>query len=612
MVVFQNKGAMAATIVVAASDSLNKAAANYVCDGVADNVEIQAAIDALPAGGGEVVLLEGTYNCISTIDGSNRAGLTLRGIGLPQLDFSGAPAGTHSLDFRVLGSTDNLLVTGLYVKNSKDVAIICGGTNIRIEKNTIKDALTQGINVQGTDISIKNNEIIGITDEFGIVLGGYVLNAIITHNQLRDAYIGIQWGYSGEGVIISHNEIYDSAQGIVIGGIETGAIFYTRRAKIANNIINTMGSSGIIVDKKVTADPTHVVEDIIIEGNQIYSVGGYGIYVGSTVETDTVIVRNNYVDGATYGLVGNPIEVSGNTFLNLTTHGIGLVTIDGITIRNNRIDTVTNDCINFPAGNVLASVNIWENILANPGRDAIRNMNSKNVSNVKRNLGYVTENSGLAALPMDGAITSKVWPHGLAATPSNVIVTALEVGGISAFVNAIGATNFTVNIPAGIALSAIAVTGAVAVDGGVTTDETVPANNAAVNDMTLLPAVPVADDAYDFVGSQMYGGVRVNIGTQGVGVWTIVWEYYNTAGAWVALAGVVDGTTGFTAAAGSRDVTFTIPTNWANTAVYGKTGYHVRARVSAYTSIVTQPLGTQAWLLDALHFMWRAVVGAGA
>ena len=50
---FENKGAMAATVVVAASDSLNKAAANYVCDGVADNVEIQAAIDALPGGGRE-------------------------------------------------------------------------------------------------------------------------------------------------------------------------------------------------------------------------------------------------------------------------------------------------------------------------------------------------------------------------------------------------------------------------------------------------------------------------------------------------------------------------------------------------------------------------------
>ncbi len=79
MVVFQNKGAMAATIVVAASDSLNKAAANYVCDGVADNVEIQAAIDALPAGGGKVVLLEGNYTISASI--VLKSNLSLIGMG---------------------------------------------------------------------------------------------------------------------------------------------------------------------------------------------------------------------------------------------------------------------------------------------------------------------------------------------------------------------------------------------------------------------------------------------------------------------------------------------------------------------------------------------------
>lgn len=58
---FESKGAMTATVVVAASDSLNKAAANYICDGVDDDVEIQEAIDALPAGGGKVILLDGNY-----------------------------------------------------------------------------------------------------------------------------------------------------------------------------------------------------------------------------------------------------------------------------------------------------------------------------------------------------------------------------------------------------------------------------------------------------------------------------------------------------------------------------------------------------------------------
>jgi len=52
-----------ATKVVAASDASDAAIdrADYVCDGTADNVQIQLAIDALPTGGGKVELSEGTF-----------------------------------------------------------------------------------------------------------------------------------------------------------------------------------------------------------------------------------------------------------------------------------------------------------------------------------------------------------------------------------------------------------------------------------------------------------------------------------------------------------------------------------------------------------------------
>ena len=36
--------------------------ADYECDGINDHIEVQAAVDALPAGGGRVVLLAGNYN----------------------------------------------------------------------------------------------------------------------------------------------------------------------------------------------------------------------------------------------------------------------------------------------------------------------------------------------------------------------------------------------------------------------------------------------------------------------------------------------------------------------------------------------------------------------
>jgi parallel beta-helix repeat protein len=70
-----------ATFVVAASDSMvqDKAMADYICTGTNDHLVIQAALDALPATGGEVRLLDGTYNIeVSLVMDSYQ---TLRGCG---------------------------------------------------------------------------------------------------------------------------------------------------------------------------------------------------------------------------------------------------------------------------------------------------------------------------------------------------------------------------------------------------------------------------------------------------------------------------------------------------------------------------------------------------
>lgn len=53
---------------------------DYLCDGAADQVEINAAIQALPEGGGEIVLLDGTYQIAEKIN-VGLANVTLRGCG---------------------------------------------------------------------------------------------------------------------------------------------------------------------------------------------------------------------------------------------------------------------------------------------------------------------------------------------------------------------------------------------------------------------------------------------------------------------------------------------------------------------------------------------------
>ena len=53
---------------------------NYLCDGTADDVEINAAITALPVTGGEIIILDGTYNITAKID-VNKSNVSIRGNG---------------------------------------------------------------------------------------------------------------------------------------------------------------------------------------------------------------------------------------------------------------------------------------------------------------------------------------------------------------------------------------------------------------------------------------------------------------------------------------------------------------------------------------------------
>ena len=141
---------------------------------------------------------------------------------------------------------------------------------------------------------------------------------------------------------------------------------------------------------------------------------------------------------------------------------------------------------------------------------------------------------------------------------------------------------------------------ALADDGGVFATETTGCNNGTANDMTLLPAVPAVNDAYYFGASFTFTDLIMTVGTAGVGTWTIVWEYWNGS-AWTAVSGLYVPSANFDQfkVSGKSDIAWNPPSGWATTSVNGISKYWIRARVSAYTSITTQPKGTQAWLTDA-------------
>lgn len=168
---------------------------------------------------------------------------------------------------------------------------------------------------------------------------------------------------------------------------------------------------------------------------------------------------------------------------------------------------------------------------------------------------------------------------------------------------------------------------AIAEDGGVFVDETDEASSNTVSDMTLLPAVPVVNDAYNFGHDVQFSKARVDISTamtetlatqqfrmgidggisfgqfafgSGAGA-VITWEYYNGA-TFASLSGVVDGTNGF-GNTGDNVVSFTVPGDWATTTINGQGPlFYIRARLSSLGSITTAPVGRRV-TLDTQRFL---------
>lgn len=127
-------------------------------------------------------------------------------------------------------------------------------------------------------------------------------------------------------------------------------------------------------------------------------------------------------------------------------------------------------------------------------------------------------------------------------------------------------------------------------DGGVFTDYTSAANSEAVGgDVPLLPAAPAVGDAMYFGAAAPINRIGLRLDTEGVGVYTLAWEIWDGI-AWVAAVGVQDGTLAFAKPGLGYVVVENLATQ-VQVAVNGVSAFWVRARVSAFTSLATQPIG---------------------
>jgi len=229
-----------ATLIVAASDSKDTSRADYVCDGTNDEEEINQAISDLPASGGRVVLLEGTYNLGNSIT-INKSNVTLEGQGASTVIKFKDGINTSSLDAISAGS--NVHIRNLSLDGNKDNAGITNSTGIRIstgsivENCRISNFTYAGIYVEDGSTLVYGNHISSI-DTYGIYVKTLTLSGSnIISNRIEGADYGISVGQSLH-VIVTNNFISGSAgntYGIYVNGSFTiNAI----KTLVSNNIIN--------------------------------------------------------------------------------------------------------------------------------------------------------------------------------------------------------------------------------------------------------------------------------------------------------------------------------------------------------------------------------------
>ncbi len=324
----------AADFVVAASDSQHKERADYVGDGISDDIEIQAAIDALPSGGGVVLLLEGTY----IIDGVPAVNPEYRSIIVLKDNVSVVGSGFNTILKLADGYTASV---GGIIGNSEYPTFY---NNVRIANLKVDGnrsgvyGVQTGIYLHNTaDSIVENCSVINATGS-GIQIYADSRRVTVQNNTVQSSSQGIFIASSSDCVVAGntvqgsgHYNIWlDAAHrntirdNVLIGGTYgIGLVRASSNNTIVKNIIERPSSYGIEI-KAIILSPRYGdgAKNNVISENTIYYSGNDGIHIVNT--PSDVPAANDY------NIITN------NTIRMSKRHGISLVS-DHNLIENNSV-----------------------------------------------------------------------------------------------------------------------------------------------------------------------------------------------------------------------------------------------------------------------------------
>jgi len=329
---------------------------NYLCDGTNDQEEINRAIQDLPASGGEIIILDGTYNIAAKInvnknnvsikgngnstilkrmwDSSSEEGVitlnSVEGCRVQNLQIDGNKANcTSSNNYGIyLYSSNNNTITGNICKNAQiGISLYSSSNENTITGNTCNNNSDNGIHLYS---SSNENTITGNTCNNNAINGVFLFsssNNTVTGNTCNNnVYNGVFLNSSNNNTITGNTCNNNSDNGIHLYSS-------SNENTITGNTCNNNANNGI----HLYSSNNNTITGNICKNAQI----GISLYSSSNENTITGNTCNNNSDNGIHLYSSNNNNtITGNTCNNNATNGVFLFsssnnTVTGNTCNNN-------------------------------------------------------------------------------------------------------------------------------------------------------------------------------------------------------------------------------------------------------------------------------------
>ncbi|MDA0709008.1 MAG: hypothetical protein O3B73_02215 [bacterium] len=349
----------AATLLVATEDSSQKAKAeaDFLGDGLGDQEEINAAVQALPEPGGTVLLAEGTYDIRKAGDSLggviiNRSHVTLRGQNSATKLILAPEQNTNVI--RIIGSgVGHVAICDLWVDQNRDVNLYDGAEfvnishgrfeycgikafatkpgeprvepchHVTIDNCTVLNARRLGIMLDGPYMRVLNNHLgNAMSDSVEILTGpGLITGNVVEITGRTHVAVGSD---RGNAILMTHNIVHVKAGGDLDIAFRSWAD--SEQHVIANNIvtIDEGGRLNLAMDIRgfETAVSGNVVRGNDPENRLPLSLTGAGMMVSANHFRNVELVVNDQTG------TERPIRIENNGMENSV-----------ITHRKNNLDT---------------------------------------------------------------------------------------------------------------------------------------------------------------------------------------------------------------------------------------------------------------------------------